>query len=261
MKKSLLFLLPALLCAGLSVCAQQLNVYPTNWYVGMKDPKVQLMVHRDKVGDATISLRAYAGVKLTKRFTPDNHNYQFLDLEIAPTTKAGDVIFDVKEPNGGRSNTFTYELRARNTANGKTRALGVSSSDLIWLVMPDRFSNGDTTNDRVAGYRDQLVDRKNKYARHGGDFQGVVGHLDYLKSWGVTTVWMTPVIENDMPLEFEGDHNMSGYHGYWFTDHYTIDKRYGGNEGYAKLIDATHSKGMKVIQDAVYNHVGIGTGS
>jgi glycosidase len=257
MKKSILFLLPAVLCLGQSLFSQQPHVYPTNWYVGMKDPKVQLMVHREKIGDAAISLRPYAGVKLTRRFTPDNHNYQFVDLDISPSAKAGDLILDVREPGGGRSSLITYELRARSTANGKTRAQGVNSSDLIWLVMPDRFSNGDTTNDRVTGYLDQLVDRSNKYAHHGGDFQGVVNHLDYLKSWGVTTVWMTPVIENDMPLEFEVDHNASGYHGYWFTDHYAIDKRYGGNVGYAKMIEATHAKGMKVIQDAVYNHVGI----
>jgi len=256
MKKKLLLLLPALI-AGLIGFAQQLNVYPTNWYVGMKDPRVQLMVHRKGIGDATISLRAYAGVRLVKKLTPDNHNYQFLDIDIAPGTKAGDILFDVKEPNGGQSSLFTYELRARSTANGRSRVKGVNSSDLVWLVMPDRFSNGDTSNDRVPGYTDQLLDRKNLYAHHGGDFQGISNHLDYLRSWGVTTVWMTPVVENDMPLEFEVDHKASGYHGYWFTDHYAIDKRYGGADGYKKLIDDIHGKGMKIIQDAVYNHVGI----
>ena len=237
--------------------AQQLNVYPLNWYVGMKDPKLQLMIHRDRIGEATISLRPYSGVKLTNRFKPVNLNYQFIDLEIAPCTKAGEIIFDVKEPAGGRSYVFTYELRLRSKENGRSRVQGVNASDLICLIMPDRFSNGDTTNDVISTYRDQVADRKNKYSRHGGDFKGITDHLEYLRSWGVTSIWMTPVIENDMPLEVEGDHSMSGYHGYWFTDHYAIDKRLGGMKGYQDLITAAHGKGMKIVQDAVYNHVGI----
>jgi glycosidase len=122
--------------------------------------------------------------------------------------------------------------------------------------MPDRFSNGDTSNDIVNSYRDRTCDRRNKFARHGGDFKGILDHIGYLDELGVTTLWLTPVLENDMPRMNEWSNSVAGYHGYWFTDHYQVDKRFGGNEGYRAFCDALHQRGMKVIQDAVYNHVG-----
>jgi len=125
----------------------------------------------------------------------------------------------------------------------------VTSKDFIYLIMPDRFSNGDTSNDRITGMRDQSLDRDSVYARHGGDLLGIKNHLNYLQSLGVTTLWLNPVIVNDMPNRTE--------HGYAFTDHYTIDPRIGGAKGYEDLIQAAHAKNMKIIQDAVYNHVGL----
>ncbi len=115
--------------------------------------------------------------------------------------------------------------------------------------MPDRFSNGDASNDRVAGMKDQTLNRDSIYHRHGGDLQGVINHLDYLQNLGVTTFWMTPVLENDMPNRTE--------HGYAFTNHYKIEPRFGGADMYKALSDSLHKRGMKLIQDAVYNHVGI----
>jgi len=115
--------------------------------------------------------------------------------------------------------------------------------------MPDRFSDGDSTNDRVAGMRDQSLGRDSVYYRHGGDLKGIENHLDYLQSLGITTLWLTPVIINDMPNRTE--------HGYAFTDHYTIDPRLGGEKSYHELINAVHERKMKIIQDAVYNHVGL----
>ncbi len=115
--------------------------------------------------------------------------------------------------------------------------------------MPDRFSNGDTSNDRIPGMRDQSLNRDSVWERHGGDLKGIQNHLDYLQSLGVTTLWLNPVIENDMPNRTE--------HGYAFTDHYKIDRRIGGEKGYENLISAAHKKNMKIIQDAVYNHVGL----
>jgi neopullulanase len=109
--------------------------------------------------------------------------------------------------------------------------------------MPDRFSNGDPGNDHYANMRDALVDRKNPLLRHGGDIQGVINHLDYIKQLGVTAIWMTPVIENDMPLQIEPPGDMSEYHGYWFTDHYEIDKRMGGSSTYLRLVKEAHAKG------------------
>src|SRR5688572_376004 len=119
----------------------------------------------------------------------------------------------------------------------------------MYLIMPDRFANGDYSNDKLPGYKDQSLNRDSMYDRHGGDIQGAIDHLDYLKELGVTALWMTPVLENDMPNRTE--------HGYAITNHYKVDQRHGGNEAYKKLSDALHQRGMKLIQDAVYNHCGL----
>ncbi len=140
--------------------------------------------------------------------------------------------------------------------NGKTRVQGVTAEDFIYLLMPDRFSNGDPSNDFFDDMRDPAHDRNNPFDRHGGDLQGVQNHLDYLKELGVTSIWMTPVVENDMSRTMEAGTSRSTYHGYAFTDQYQVDRRFGGNEAYKNLIEAAHSKGMKIIQDAVYNHIG-----
>src|SRR6476620_8213314 len=149
----------------------------------------------------------------------------------------------------GQKIPVAFPIAARRKGRGETFAQGVRSEDLIYLLMPDRFSNGDETNDRVAGLKDQSLNRDSIYARHGGDLKGVIDHLDYLKELGVTTVWMTPVLENDMPDRTE--------HGYAITDHYTVEPRFGGEAMYQKLSDELHQRGMKLIQDAVYNHVGV----
>ena len=230
----------------------QTEVYPSNWWVGMKWNKVQLMIHRDRVATEKISLLPYAGVKLIKQTKVENPNYLFLDLVIDKNTKPGKLIFKIdnlQSPDAVSFLTFDFELKPRRPGNGTVFAKGVNSSDLVYLLMPDRFSNGDPTNDRIPGMRDQSLNRDSIYARHGGDFQGVINHLDYLKDLGVTTVWMTPVLENDMPNRTE--------HGYAFTNHYKIEPRFGGPEMYKKLSDELHQRGMKLIQDAVYNHVGL----
>lgn len=231
----------------------QTNVYPSHWWVGMKHTSLQLMIHQKDIGKKKVQLKPYAGVKLIKSFVPENPNYCFIDLSISPNAKPGKVelVF-----NGPKSSTISYELKKRVGGNGTTRVKGVTSSDLVYLIMPDRFSNGDSTNDVVNGLREKLHDRKNPWSRHGGDIKGVENKLDYLKDLGVTSVWMTPVVENDMPLQHEWGNNVAGYHGYWITDHYTIDPRFGGNKAYKQMVESAHSKGMKVIQDAVYNHVG-----
>jgi glycosidase len=147
-------------------------------------------------------------------------------------------------------------LKSRNKTQNATVHQGVRSNDLIYLIMPDRFVNADPSNDQFAELKDKVADRNDPYSRHGGDLAGVSQKLDYLKDLGVTSIWMTPVLENNMPKMQEGPWLMSGYHGYWITDHYQVDKRLGGNDAYKQMVDAAHEKGLKVIQDAVYNHVG-----
>ncbi|HLO82733.1 MAG TPA: alpha-amylase family glycosyl hydrolase, partial [Chitinophagaceae bacterium] len=203
---------------------------------------------------ATVKMSPYAGVALVKTYVPENKNYVFIDLNIAPTAKPGKLNFTIQQNN--KSESIAYELKRRDPSNGRARVKGVTSSDLVYLIMPDRFSNGDPSNDVVKSARDDQSDRKNPFLRHGGDLKGVENKLDYLKDLGATTIWLTPVVENDMPLMNEWGNRVAGYHGYWFTDHYTVDPRLGGNAAYRQMIETAHNKGLKVIQDAVYNHVG-----
>lgn len=230
-----------------------IQVYPSHWFVGMKNNKLQLMIHGTGIGAATFSI-AHAGVTLLKTNKVENKNYVFLDLQISPTVKPGS--FSIKTTNDHSSQLINYELKPHRNGNGTTYAQGVTQKDFIYMLMPDRFANGDSTNDFFADMRDTAHNRGNPYNRHGGDIQGVINHLDYVQRLGATTLWMTPVVENDMARTEEGGVSRSTYHGYAFTDQYKIDKRFGGNEAYKKLTDAAHKKGMKIIQDAVYNHIG-----
>lgn len=232
-----------------------IELYPTNWFVGMKWNKVQVIVRNKEnaFSNATIRLN-YPGVQLTKVHVFENKKYLALDLLVSPSAKPGKVNIKISNSDGAAN--IVWELKPRRTGMGKTFANGVSAKDFIYLLMPDRFSNGNPSNDVVSGYKDNLVNRKDPIKRHGGDLEGVTNNLDYLHDMGVTAIWMTPVLENDMPLQSEQAGMMAGYHGYWFTNHYAIDKRLGGENAYKKLIDAAHAKGIKIIQDAVYNHVG-----
>jgi len=204
------------------------------------------MIYADDIGTSQLSI-SDPNVKLVKINRVENKNYVFLDLVISVSARPGK--FNIHEKSEAGEGDIEFELKPRRPGKGTAFAQGVTSKDFVYLLMPDRFSNGDTTNDRIAGMRDQSLDRSDFFARHGGDLQGVINHLDYLKDLGVTTVWMTPVIENDMPNRTE--------HGYAFTDHYKIEPRIGGAEMYKKLSDELHKRGMKLMQDAVYNHVGL----
>ncbi len=240
MKKLIAFLGSALI--SVTAFSQHAAVYPANWWIGMKMNKIQLMIHGQNLSGASIT---YPGIQVTKVQKAENSNYLFVDITILPTAKPGKAKVDIK---GSPNTTSEFELKARRKGNGTSFAQGVTSSDFIYLLMPDRFSNGDPSNDRLEAMRDQSLNRDSIYHRHGGDFQGIINHLNYLQDLGVTTIWMTPVIENDMPDRTE--------HGYAFTNHYKIEPRFGGAEKYKQLSDSLHKRGMKLIQDAVYNHVG-----
>jgi glycosidase len=211
----------------------------------MKNTKLQLLVHASNIKAARqVVLKPYAGVKMTNVSTFTNPNYLTIYLDISKTAAPGQLTFTFN--NGTK---LMYTLKARSPQDGKTRIRGINSSDLIYLIMPDRFSNGDPSNDIIPGLKDQSLDRGDYFKRHGGDLKGIQNHLDYLQQLGVTALWLNPVLLNDMPDRTE--------HGYAFTDHYTIDPRLGGASAYHELIDSLHKRGMKIIQDAVYNHVGI----
>jgi neopullulanase len=270
MKKTLLLLV--LMCFAISQMDAQnptiQRVNPTNWWVGMKNPALQLLVYGTQIKGAKLAIN-YAGVSVQKVNEVENPNYLFVDLTIAPDTKAGTFLIEltktiqveVKQKGKPKTPKFVdqvvrisqpFELKVRDQ-----KPQVIDSKDFIYEIMPDRFSNGDPSNDKFADMADLASDRKNPYLRHGGDLQGVTNHLDYLKDLGVTTLWLTPVIENNQPQTNEGGSMRSAYHGYGFTDQYNVDRRLGGNVAYKKMIETAHAKGLKVMQDAVYNHVGI----
>lgn len=232
---------------ALSVSAQQgYTCYPTHWWTGMKWNKVQVMLYGDAIANAAKGYSiSYPGVKLVKTHKVKSGNYVFLDLLISPAARPGNVKIKVNREKS--SFDISFPLKARRSGNGTRFAQGVNTRDFIYLVLPDRFSNGDPSNDRVPGMRDQSLNRDTVFNRHGGDIQGIINHLDYIQDLGATTLWLNPVIENDRPERTE--------HGYAFTNHYVIDRRLGGEKAYQELIDKAHSRGLKVIQDAVYNHV------
>jgi neopullulanase len=227
--------------------SQDLQVYPPHWWTGMKTNAIQLMVYGKAIGKnkPQVSLN-YADVSIRQVHYMENPNYLFVDITVSENAKPGKFTISVKDK---KVVSVPFELKNRRSGKGTTFAQGVTSEDFIYLLMPDRFSNGDPKNDRIANLRDQSLNREKMYDRHGGDLQGVINYLDYLHDLGVTALWMTPVIQNDMPDRTE--------HGYAFTNHYVIEPRLGGAEAYKKLSDELHKRGMKLIQDAVYNHVGL----
>lgn len=237
----------ALPCFAQKPDIQRIN--PTNWWVGMKNQNLQILVYGKNISKAKVSLKPYAGVKLLKTQKVENPNYVFIDLDITKAAKAGNLQFIFE--NGTESSTVNYELRLRTA-----KPQPVSQADVVYLLMPDRFANGDESNDKYDEMFDTQADRKSPFLRHGGDLQGIINHLDYFNELGVTALWLTPIIENNTHQTNEGGSMRSSYHGYHFTDHYQIDRRFGGNNGYQKLINEAHKKGIKIIQDAVYNHVG-----
>ncbi|EOR93460.1 Neopullulanase [Arcticibacter svalbardensis MN12-7] len=220
------------------------RVEPSFWWVGMNNPKLQLVVHGNQIASREVSLN-YEGVKLVKINRVENPNYLFLDLEINSGTTPGkfEIAFTKKN---AKKLSYSYELKARDKS--PNRILGVTNKDFVYLIMPDRFANGDKKNDIVKGMEETSLNRDSMYYRHGGDIQGIINHLDYLQELGVTTLWLNPVLENNQPK--------TSYHGYAVTDNYKIDPRFGTNALYKKLVDDCHLKGMKVIKDLVHNYLG-----
>ncbi len=246
MKKSLFFTACCLFAAiGLNAQIPALErVEPMFWWVGMHNPNVQLIVHGKDIASRKVEFN-YPGVTLAAVHKVENPNYLFLDLRISAGTTPG--TFPIKFTKlGQKALTYSYALKKREHSAGRIQ--GVTDKDLIYLIMPDRFSNGDPSNDSFSNMRETGIQRDSMFGRHGGDIQGVMNHLDYLKDMGVTTIWMTPEIENDEPK--------ASYHGYAVTDHYKIDARYGTNQLYKQFVEKCHSVGLKVIKDIVHNHAG-----
>lgn len=227
-----------------TMSAQLDHVEPPNWWVGMKDQNLQLLVHGDSVGTTTPILN-YQGVVIQKVYEADSKNYLFIDLYIASTASPGPIpIFFTRD--GDTIYTHNYTLFARQK---DMPIKGFDASDVIYLLNPDRFSNGEKSNDVVPGTKEQKVDRKSDFARHGGDLRGMINHLDYISRMGFTAIWPTPLLENDMPSW--------SYHGYAITNHYRVDPRFGTLDDYKEFATKARQKNIKLIFDAVLNHTGI----
>ncbi len=223
----------------------QLRAEPPDWWLGMNNPKLQLMVIGEGIGRTTPSLD-YSGVSLESWHTATSPNYLFLDLNISPEALAGTLPLRFTFEDGRREN-LDYQLQERERpASAYT---GFDATDVIYLITPDRFANGNPENDRWPGMREQKVDRSDDYGRHGGDIQGIRDHLDYMADMGFTALWSSPLLENDMPE--------SSYHGYAITDFYKVDPRFGTLEEYKALSEEAASRGIKLIMDQVANHCGL----
>jgi len=222
------------------------RVEPMNWWIGMKNPNVQLLIHGNNVSQYQVSIK-YPGVKVTKVNKVENPNYLFVDLTIdSKSVKAGTFKIDLLQ-NGKTEGSYIYELKNRKP--GSAGRQGFTSADVVYLLMPDRFANGDPSNDN-ADSQPEKANRTIDYGRHGGDIKGIIDHLDYIKQLGATAIWSTPLLENNF--------DKYTYHGYAMSDFYKIDPRYGSNDDYARMVDAAHQKGLKIIMDMVSNHGGIG---
>jgi glycosidase len=210
----------------------------------MKEHSLQILIHDDDrdLTQFAVSVK-YEGVTLQETKKVENPHYLFLTMEISSTAKAGTIPLTFTA--GKKRYSYSYELREKSTAGNRIQ--GFDASDVIYLIMPDRFANGDVKNDSVPGMYEG-VHRIDREVRHGGDLKGISDHLDYIKDLGVTAVWLNPVLENNQ--------KRSSYHGYAITDLYQVDRRFGGNEAYLSFINKSHGMGLKVIQDMVMNHIG-----
>jgi neopullulanase len=224
-----------------SVNERELRVEPASWWTGMQHNRVEILIHSPGVSTFEAKLGKSQGVKLLKTEKGDSPNYLFLTVEISAKAPAQTVALQFAK--GGEFFSFPFKIMAR----GPKRPLGMSSKDVVYLLFPDRFSNGDPSNDRVEGMY-QGLQRDSLVGRHGGDLQGVINHLDYIKELGVTAIWLNPDLENDQDFE--------SYHGYAVTDHYRVDRRLGSNELLRTLIQKCHELDIKVIRDVVLNHIG-----
>ena len=246
MKRVILFLVTVISLQGISQEEKITieRVEPPFWWTNMANPGLQLLVYGQDISNTIPEIRV-PGIIISDVSGTDNPNYLFIDLTITKSVEAGifEIIF---RSNSGIEITYDYELKKRD--EGSAQRKGFNSSDVVYLLMPDRFSNGDPGNDNHPDMIEK-VNRSNPDGRHGGDIKGISNHLNYISELGATALWMNPLVENNNPKY--------SYHGYAITDFYKIDPRFGTNEDYRNLVLACHEKGIKVIMDMVFNHCSI----
>lgn len=244
MKQTLLIIMAVLSFLGFKtpVQASIKKVAPTFWWAGMKNTELQVLLYGEDISSSDVSLTS-SDVYLKEVVRQANSNYLILYLDLK---EARPQKFDIVLKKGRKVTKVPYELKERIRKG--TDIEGFTSSDVLYLIMPDRFANGNPDNDVIPGMLENKVDRNEQFGRHGGDFKGISEHLDYISDLGVTAIWLNPTQENDM--------KDGSYHGYAITDYYQIDRRFGTNEEFCNLVNEAHGKGLKVVMDMIFNHCG-----
>lgn len=219
------------------------HIEPPLWWIGMHNQELMIMVHGDNIANLSVSLN-YEGVALNSVTKTENANYLFLFINIHPKTESGTVYIQFSQ---NSKVVLQHPYVLKNRKSGSAQRLSFGAEDVIYLLMPDRFSNGnpeiDSTDNTI-----EIAKRKKKDARHGGDLQGIINKLDYLADLGVTCIWPTQLLEDNM--------SEVSYHGYAITDFYMVDSRFGSNHDYLRLSSEARKRGLKLVKDVVINHIG-----
>ncbi len=241
--KRLLFIFFNILFASSYLFSMEVTkVEPEFWWADMVNSELQVLLYGKDIANSKVSIDS-KNIHIKEVVSLESSNYLILYLDLS---KATPERFQITLTQGKQKKQIPYELKRRNP-NARDRK-GFDSGDVLYLIMPDRFANGDASNDVIPGMRDQSINRDDQYARHGGDIQGIANRLDYIKDLGVTAIWLNPICENDMP---EGS-----YHGYAVTDFYSVDRRFGSNDEFRDLVQKAQDKGIKVVMDMIFNHCG-----
>jgi glycosidase len=224
------------------------RIEPTNWFVGLKNSSVQLMVYGKGIRDVADVTTDYPGVIIDSLVRLDSPNYLLVYMNVR-NAQPGTMTLQIKTQK--KKYKIPYQLKQREMSGEKR--MGFTNADVLYMLMPDRFAQGANHPKQIKGMRQYVEDRSQPSLRHGGDLNGIREHLDYFKELGVTALWFTPVLENDSP---DNENGFSTYHGYATTDYYRVDPRFGSNEDYRRLCDEAHAKGLKIVMDMIFNHSG-----
>ncbi|WP_085535326.1 glycoside hydrolase family 13 protein [Massilibacteroides vaginae] len=242
MKRIFYLFLVSFICLSTVYAGTVKKVEPAFWWAGMQNTELQVLLYGEDIAGYNVSITS-SSVRLKETVVLENKNYLLLYLD---TKDAQPESFDIVLQLGKEKKVIPYEIRQRK-ADSRER-IGFNASDVLYLIMPDRFANGDSSNDVIRGMKDEKVNRADLHARHGGDFKGIEQKLNYIADLGVTAVWLNPILENDMPS--------GSYHGYAATDYYKVDRRFGTNDEFVSLVDKAHQKGLKIVMDMIFNHCG-----
>ncbi len=224
------------------------RIDPTDWYVGMKNPQLQLMVYGKDIAMVQEVTTDYPDARIDSVVHLESPNYLLIYINLKGA-KAGTMTLELKAKN--QNIKVAYQLKEREKAGSERK--GFTNADVLYMLMPDRFAQGAHHTAQVKGMNTYQEDRSQPSLRHGGDLEGIREHLGYFKDLGVTALWFTPVLENNSP---DSDNGFSTYHGYATTDYYKVDPRFGSNDDYRQLADAAHAQGLKMVMDMIFNHCG-----